>query len=315
MTSLRVGIAQIAPVLLDRGRTLEKVVDQVAAAGRAGCGLVAFGETLVPGYPIWTSRTDGARFDADDQKALHAIYLDQAVTIEAGHLDSVSEAARETGTAVVLGVAERTTTGSGHTIHCTRVMIDADGTVLSTHRKLMPTYEERLSWGIGDGAGLVVHDVGPFRVGALNCWENWMPLARTALYAAGETLHVAIWPGSRRNTSDITRFAAREGRSYVISASSLLRASDIPEGIPSRDRIAPDPNEMIHDGGSCLAGPDGAWIIEPVTDREELLVADLDPDRVRAERQNFDAAGHYGRADVLQLTVDRRRPVTATFVD
>jgi len=313
--TLRIGLAQIAPVLLDRSATLAKVVQRIEEAASRKCRLVAFGEALVPGYPIWLSRTDGARFDAPDQKELHALYLDQAVQVEAGHLERVCRAAAAGKIAVILGTIERAADRGGHSLYCSRIYIEADGSIGSVHRKLMPTYEERLAWAIGDGAGLVTHRLGPFTVGALNCWENWLPLARAALYAAGEDLHIALWPGSARNTCDITRFIAFESRSYVGSVSCLIREQDVPADIPQRDRIAPTAGEIICDGGSCLAGPDGRWLIEAVTGREELIIAELDHRRVLEERQNLDPAGHYARPDVLHLTVDRRRQTTARFVD
>ena len=157
------------------------------AGGEEGCGLVAFGEALVPGYPLWLSRTGGARFDDGDQKRLFARYADQAVDLGAGQLDPVREAAAAGGVAVVLGIIERPAERGGHSLFCSRVVIDEDGELLSVHRKLVPTYEERLVWGPGDGAGLVTHRVGGFTLGALNCWENWMPLARAALHAQGRT--------------------------------------------------------------------------------------------------------------------------------
>lgn len=312
---MRIAAAQLAPVFLDRAATLAKVVGAVAAAAAEGASLVAFGEALLPGYPAWVCRTDGARFDAPDQKALHAKYLQQAVTLEEGHLEPLAAAARRHRIAVILGIAERPLDRGGHTIYCSRVFLGADGALLSVHRKLMPTYEERLSWGSGDGAGLVTHRIGEFAVGALLCWENWMPLARAALYAAGENLHVALWPGAERNTRDVTRMIAQEGRSYVLSVSGLLRANDVPADVPERERFAPDAAAVLYNGGSCLAGPDGEWLIEPMVGEERIAVAEISLDRVREERQNFDPAGHYARPDVLRLLVDRRRQRAAEFTD
>lgn len=310
---MKIAIAQIAPHFLDRDATLGKVVDAVTEAGRAGASLVAFGEGLVPAYPAWLGRTGGARFEDATQKRMHALYLDQAVEVARGDLGPVQEAAAAAGCAVVLGIIERDA-ARGRALFCSRVFIDGQGELLSNHRKLMPTHEERLAWAPGDGAGLVTHPVGPFTVGALNCWENWMPLARAALYAAGEDLHVMLWPGGERLTRDITRFVARESRSFVVSAGAILRAEDLPDDLPVGDDFA-RPGELLYDGGSCVAGPDGEWIVEPVVGREELLLCDLDHGRVLGERQNFDPAGHYSRPEILQLTVDRRRHGAAAWID
>lgn len=179
----------------------------------------------------------------------------------------------------------------------------------------MPTYEERLSWAQGDGHGLRVYPVGPFYVGGLNCWENWMPLSRAALYAQGEDLHVALWPGNLRNTEDTTRFLAKEGRSYVLAVSGLMRRQDIPKGGPLADVLPDTCSDVLANGGSCIAGPNGEWIVPPVVGREDLLIAILDHRQVKRERQNFDAAGHYSRPDVTHLVVNRRRQSLATFND
>ncbi len=306
---MKVAIAQIAPVFMNRDATVARVVESIEHAGKQDCALVAFGESLIPAYPFWLGRTGGAKFNDDRQKAWHARYLFESVAVEAGHLKPITDAAKRSKVAVIVGIAERPLDRGGHTIYCSRVFISSMGEILSIHRKLMPTYEERLSWGMGDGAGLVTHRVGPFTVGALNCWENWMPLARTALYAQGENLHVALWPGSVRLTSDITRFIALESRSYVISASAMLSEKDLPGDLPDRDELA-TPDEILFDGGSCVASPDGSWLVEPVVGREELIVCDLDMDAVFKERQNFDAVGHYSRPDVLQLKINRARDAT-----
>jgi len=304
---LVVGLAQIAPVWLDREKTLEKILTYVHDAATQDCQLVTFGEALLPGYPFWVERSNGAEFNSPVQKEIHAHYLDQAVQIEAGHLDRVCEAAAQHDLAVMLGVIERPLDRGGHSVYASLVYIDSEGVVQSVHRKLMPTYEERLTWAPGDGHGLRTHPLAKFTVGGLNCWENWIPLARAALYGQGEDLHVAVWPGNVRNTQDLTRFIALEARSYVISVSGFMRKSDMPEETPQRSAISGKESDVFANGGSCIAAPDGSWVVEPVADEETLIVATLDHQRVREERQNFDPAGHYARPDVLNLSVNQRR--------
>ena len=311
---LTVGLAQIAPVWLDREATLAKVEDWIGRAAAADCGFVTFGEALVPGYPFWIEHTDGARFESGLQKDIHAHYLDQAVQVEVGHLDGVCAAAARLRVAVMLGTIERPVDRGGHSVYCSRIHVGADGKVASVHRKLLPTYEERLSWAHGDGHGLQVHPIGRFTAGGLNCYENWMPLSRAALYARGEDLHVALWPGSIRNTVGTTQFLAREGRSYVLTVSGLMRREDVPVGSPAAAMLDRCP-DVLADGGSCIAGPDGAWVVPPLHGREHLIVATLDHREVRRERQNFDLAGHYARSDVTRLVVDRRRQSLASFQD
>jgi len=314
-TQLTVGLAQIAPVWLDRVRTLDKVVLYLEQAAAKGCRLVAFGEALVPGYPFWVELTDGARFNSALQKAIFAEYAAQAVRPEAGDLDGVCAAAARLGTAVYLGTIERAGDRGGHSLYCSLVFIDPFGKIASIHRKLVPTYEERLVWSNGDGHGLRTHELGAFRAGGLNCWENWMPLSRSALYAQGEDLHVAVWPGSARNTRDITRFIALESRSYVISVSGLFRRDDIGAGPGWRDEMRAEAPEVLANGGSCIAGPDGHWVVEPLPTEERLEVAVLDHRRVLEERHNFDPAGHYSRPDITRLDVNRQRQALARITD
>ena len=311
---LIVGIAQIAPICLNRQATLEKVASCVEMAAAQGCQLLCFGEALAPGYPFWIELTDGARFNNAKNKAIYARYLDQGVVIERGDLTAICQLAAQHRIAIYLGVMERASDRGGHSLYCSLVYIDMTGHIASVHRKLQPTFEERLAWAAGDGHGLVVHDLAPFRVGGLNCWENWMPLSRAALYAQGENLHISVWPGAVRNTESISRFIAQESRSYVVAASGLMRPSDFPADFEGLHDVLKDAPEFYGNGGSAIAAPDGAWLIEPVAGVEALLVAELDHAVVRGERQNFDPAGHYSRPDVTRLVVDRRRQGLVEFV-
>lgn len=316
-TRINVGLAQIAPVWLDQAATIAKILKRIDEAASKSCQLVVFGEALLPGYPFWVERTDGARFDSKVQKELFAHYVEQSVSIDSGDLDDIRTRAAKHGIAVYLGIMERAADRGGHSLYCSLVYIDTAGSVASVHRKLMPTFEERLVWSSGDGHGLRTHSLGPFTVGGLNCWENWLPLPRAALYAAGENLHVATWPGNRRNTEDITRFIAKESRSYVVSVSGVMRKSDIGPELPHADLLLETADDIMADGGSCVASPTGEWLLPPETSpgMETLRVATLDHRLVLEERQNLDVVGHYSRPDVTRLIVNRKRQSTAEFKD
>jgi nitrilase len=303
---LTVAVAQITPIWLQREATLEKMVAWVGHAASEGAALVAFSEGLLPGYPFWVEHTDGARFESPVQQRLFAHYVEQSVQIDAGHLAPLCAAAARHGVWVVCGIIERDTT-RGLSLFASMVTIDASGVIVSVHRKLMPTHEERLVWSPGDAHGLRCHALGRFRLGSLNCWENWMPLARAALYGQGESLHVASWPGSHRNTGSITPFIAREGRSYALSASSYFHRDALDARTPDLALLRESLPEVMADGGSCIAGPDGRFVVDPVVGSEQLVLATIDHARVREERQNFDPFGHYSRPELLSLGVDRRR--------
>ena len=310
---LKVAMAQIAPVWLDKKATLEKIEFNIREAAIQNAELIVFGEGLLPGYPFWLALTDGAAWDAKVNKELHAHYSRNAIQIEAGELKSICMLAKEHKIAIYLGIIERAKNRGGHSLYCSLVYIDADGDIKSVHRKLQPTYDERLTWAPGDGNGLQVHPLKQFTVGGLNCWENWMPLPRTALYGLGENLHIAVWPGSDHNTKDITRFIARESRSFVISVSSLMKKEDFPQSTPHIEAILKKAPDVLANGGSCIAGPDGEWDLEPILHKEGLFYKTLDFNRVYEERQSFDVVGHYSRPDVTKLVVNRERQSTVVF--
>ncbi len=311
---MRIAAAQAHPVWLDASATVKKVIGLLGEAAEQGVELLAFPETFLSGYPFWVERTDGARFDDARQKSAYAHYLAAAVEIGGSELAEISEAVGDLEVFTYLGITERGTGPARGTVFCALLAIGPGGGIVSHHRKLVPTFEERLVWGHGDGHGLRVHEVGEARVGGLNCWENWMPQTRHALYAAGEDLHVSVWPGSPRLTRDITRFIALEGRVYSLAASGLLSLDDVPTDFPLREALE-EQGGVYHRGGSAIAGPDGTWVVAPVEDREGLVVADMDLALVRAERQNFDVTGHYSRPDVFDVRIDRRRHDAAVFLD
>ncbi|WP_138434914.1 carbon-nitrogen hydrolase family protein [Winogradskyella algicola] len=309
-SKLKIAMAQISPVWLDKRATIKKIEASIKEAAEEKCELIVFGEALLPGYPFWLALTGGAEWNTDVNKELHAHYVNNSICIEKGELNTVCQLAKDNSIAIYLGIIERPLDRGGHSIYASLVYINEHGEIKSTHRKLQPTYDERLTWAPGDGNGLQVHPLKAFTVGGLNCWENWMPLPRTALYGQGENLHIAVWPGSDHNTKDITRFIARESRSFVVSVSSLMSRTDFPKDTPHLDKILKNAPDTLTNGGSCIAGPDGEWLVEPVLNTEGLIIQSIDFNRVLKERQNFDPVGHYSRPDVTKLIVNRERQTT-----
>jgi len=312
---VRIAAAQARPVWLDPATTTKQVVTWLEDASAQQVELIAFPETFLSGYPFWLQFTGGARFDDPAQKKAYAAYLDAAVLADGPELALITEAARDLGVFVYLGATERGDGSARGTVFCTLFAIDPATGVVSAHRKLVPTYEERLVWGMGDGHGLRTHQVGETRVGGLNCWENWMPQARHALYAQGEELHVSVWPGNPRNSADITRFIALEGRVFSLAVNGLISLSDVPTDFPLHAELEEAGVTDYCLGGSGIAAPDGTWVAPPVVGQERLVIADLDLRRVSEERQNFDPTGYYSLPDVFTVHVDRRRRSAAEFGD
>lgn len=306
-TCVRVAAAQIRPVWLDRPATAARVIATIEEAARRGVSILAFPEAFLAGYPFWLCRTNGAAFDDPVQKRAFARFLDAAVELTAPELRRITEAARDLRIAVWLGINERGTGAERYSVYCTLLTILPEEGLVGAHRKLVPTYDEKLCWAFGDARDLRVHQVGRLRVGGLNCWENLMPLARFALYAGGEDLHISVWPGNPSVSDDPAHLVAVEGRVWSLNANGLLRLDDVPDDFDLKPTLRDAGYDRIFEGGSSIRAPGGVIVAGPLIGTEGLVVHDIDLALVRAERQALDVAGHYHRADLFSVSIDRRR--------
>ena len=301
LPAYRVAAVQAAPVFLDRDATVEKGCRLIAELASQGASLAVFPETWLPGYPVWTNAD--ARWNYGPAKKLYGQLYRNAVDVPGPAVSRLCEAAREHRVAVVMGIHERTQTG---TLYNTIVFIDRNGELLGKHRKLVPTYHERMVWGRGDGSTLSVFDTELGRLGGLVCWEHWMPLARYALYAEGEQVHAALWPSATETFLLSCRAMAFEGRVFVVAAASYLEKAMLPDDFPLRQEMEDFP-DLLCRGGSAVIGPDARFIAGPVYDCETIVYADIDLNRLPEEKQLLDVAGHYSRPDVFSLRVNRTR--------
>jgi nitrilase len=308
----KVAVIQISPCVLDRAATVQRGAELIGKAAAEGAELVVFPEAFVPGYPawIWRLRPGG---DWDVTEKIHARLLDNAVALENDDLAAMRSAASEHKVTVVIGVHERDSNLSRATLYNTVVTIGHDGTVLNRHRKLMPTNPERMVWGFGDASGLKVLETPCGRIGSLICWENYMPLARFALYAQGIEVYIAPTYDSGDGWIGTLQHIAREGCCWVIGAGVALRNRDLPDDLPERDRLYPESEDWINPGDSVVIAPGGEIIAGPLRDQQDILFADLDLNRVAISRRSFDVAGHYARPDVFTLHVDTKPQTPVAF--
>lgn len=310
--ALRLAAAQIAPVFMDRDATIDKVVAAIEEAGRQGAQLVGFGETLVPGYPMWIY--GATRWDDPVTKRVFAQLQENSVEVPSPATDRLCAAAKRAGAVVVLGINERDTEFSRGTLYNSLLFISAEGEIMGVRRKLMPTHAERLVWGQGDGSSIRVFDTPIGRVGGAICWEHWMPLSRFATHALGEQIHVAAWPEIPDIHHVASRHYAFEGRCFVVCVGSYLTMDHVPASFELRDvlnaagQFGADADEILP-GGSGIIGPDGQWVVGPVAGEEVILYADVNLAAIGGEQLAFDAAGHYNRPDIFSVTIDTRRRV------
>lgn len=305
MRSTTVAVVQ-AEVASDLESGLRLTAELTAQAASRGARLVVFPETWLPGYPVWLDVCrDVALWDHAPVKRVFARMADESVVVGGESGNALAEIARRNGVTLVVGVTERVAAGVGRgTLYNSLLIYGDSGEILNHHRKLVPTYTERMVWGTGDASGLRAVDTPAGRVGGLICWEHWMPLARQALHDSGEDIHIAAWPTAHEMLQIASRHYAFEGRCFVIAAGSLMRAKQLPPELePHPDRVS-SPEQLVMRGGSAIIGPDGQYIAGPVYEESTILTAELSLDRVREELMSLDVAGHYARRDCFAFGVN-----------
>lgn len=299
MTTIRVAAVQAEPVFLDLAGTLDKLDHWARRAAKERAVVVAFPETWLPGYPAWIdSCPEAAIWGHDGAKTVFGRLFENAVDVPSPATARIGALARELGVTLVVGAHER----AGKSLYNALLTFTPDGVLANHHRKLVPTYTERMLWGHGDGHGLRVVDAGGLKLGGLVCWEHWMPLARQALHDSGEDIHVALWPTVHEMHQVASRHYAFEGRCFVLAAGSLLRMSALPRGMDVHESHK---GEWALRGGSMIVAPDGRVLAGPVLEREDIVAADLDLSMIREESMTLDVTGHYSRPDSFEFRAIR----------
>ncbi len=309
IATVKAAVVQAAPILFDRDASIEKACRLTAEAAGQGARLILFPEAFVPAYPrgFTFGTAIGSRSAAG--RRLWERYWANSVIIPSPATDALGAAARAAGAYLAIGVIERDGEASGGTLYCTVLYFGPDGRLLGKHRKLKPTAAERLIWGEGDGSTLTVLDTEYGKIGGLICWENYMPLARTALYAKGVELYLAPTADSRETWQATLRHIACEGRCFVLGCNQYVTKAMYPVDLPCIEELAGQPEVMCR-GGSAIVSPLGELLAEPLYDREGILTADLDLAEVARAKFDFDVVGHYARPDVFQLHVNEHRAVS-----
>ncbi len=307
----KVSAVQFPPVYYDLDKGLERAVEIVRNAAGEGIELLMFPEAWLTGYPMlaWTVAPDN---EFGEFSKLYKRMYDNAPDLSKDHLRPVREAAKEHGVVVVMGLNERASEMSAGTLYNTAATIDATGEILNVHRKVMPTNPERMVWGFGDASGMRVVETAVGRVGCLLCWENFMPLARAAIYAQNVEIYCAPTADHRENWLATMQHIGREGSCFTIGVASTMKGEDIPHDLPPHK-----PNEHVEGwvvpGNGIICNPLGDVVAGPMRAEQGLLSADIDLGEVREARRAFDVVGHYSRPDLFNLTVNKSKLLPVHF--
>lgn len=309
MRKVRIAIVQSAPAYLNIKESLAKIETLLKEASEQGADLVTFGETWFTGYPAWIDYCDEyAKWDFKPTKEVFARTYENSLDVSGPEVKQIGQWAKELNLSIVMGINEKVSSGPGNgTIYNSLLTWNEKGELANHHRKLMPTHTERLIYGQGDGNGLQAVDTKAGRIGGLICWEHWMPLTRQTMHNSGEHIHVAVWPKVHEMLQIATRSYAFEGRCFAVGVGQIMRVKDIPEELNLPADLKAKPEHMLLNGGSCIVGPDGHYVLEPIWDKEGVFVQEVDLTRCIEERMALDVTGHYQRNDVFDLSVNKTR--------
>jgi len=298
MPMVKIAAAQLAPVFLDKKATLDKACRAIREAAGQGAELIAFPEAFISGYPDWVWLIPNSK--RADLDALYVELVDSAVSIPDEATDQLCIVARKAGINVAIGIHERNSEASNSSLYNSLLFISKEGNILGKHRKLIPTGGERLIWGQGDGSTLKAYDTSAGRIAGLICWENFMPLARHAIYSMGTQILVAPTWDKSSNWLQTMQHVAREGGLFVVSVCQAIRTDDIPDQFAFK-KLYPEGREWINTGNSCIIAPSGKFLAPPLEAEEGILYAEVDLNDIIAVKRMFDATGHYARPDVFEF--------------
>lgn len=306
VNQFKVAVVQAGSVVMNKEKGIQKTIRLIEEAAEQSAKIIVFPEAFIPAYPRGMSF--GALVGSRSQEGREdfARYAQNSIQVPGPETEQIGKAVKQAGAYVVIGVIEQDTETSHGTLYCTALFFGPDGSLLGKHRKLKPTGSERLIWGEGDGSTLPVIDTPYGKIGSLICWENYMPLARTALYSKGVQIYIAPTADARDAWLASMRHIAAEGRCFVLSCNQYTTKDMFPDSIASRESFASQPDELTR-GGSCIVDPLGNYIAEPVFGEETIIYGDIDLNRITEAQFDFDVVGHYARPDIFQLTVNEEK--------
>ena len=312
MRKVKVAVVQAASVLFDKGESIKKACRLVEEAGNEGSDIVLLPEAFIPAYPRGFTFGMKVGNRSEQGRALWKRYWDNSIDISGTEVTLLAKAAKDAGVYLSIGVIERDGASGGKTLYCSMLYFSPEGNLIGKHRKLKPTGSERLIWGEGDGSTMPVFSTEFGKIGGLICWENYMPLARMAMYGKGVEIYLAPTADERETWQATVRHIACEGRCFVLGCNQYVTKEMYPSDLETIEELADQPDVMSR-GGSVIVAPSGEVIAGPLWDKEGILYAELDLDEITTAKIDFDVVGHYARPDVFQLNVNTEPKSTVNF--